>query len=121
MTKTSHDRQHGFSMVEMLVVLTVFTIVMGAVLYQLNGFQKAFRAENSKLDTTQGAREFLDQIVRDLHQAGYPNARMFMAGVLNSPVQNDSRNAVGLVSLAATDLWFEGDLDGDGQVERVRY
>ena len=108
-------------MIEMIIVMAVFTIVMGMVFSQISGLQKVARAETAKLDNTQESREFLDQLVRDLHQAGFPNSQMFAPGVLNSPPEQDARAAVGLVSISATDLWFEGDLDGDGQVDSVRY
>jgi type II secretory pathway pseudopilin PulG len=108
-------------MIEMLVVVSVFSVVIWMITSQLTNFQKISRSEASKLDNTQESREFVDQLIRDLHEAGYPNAAMFSPGVLSSPTQDDSRAAAGLISLSATDLWFEGDLDGDGQVESIRY
>jgi hypothetical protein len=105
----------------MMFTLVILTGVMGAVFAQLDHVQKRYKAEEVKLDVTQESREFLDQIVRDLRNAGYPTARMFASGVLRSPRENDYRNAVGLVKFAYDDLWFEGDVDGDGQVDSIRY
>ncbi len=114
-------RSRGFSLLELLVVVAILTLVVGAVFQQVNLVQKRYRTEEAKLDLGQEAREFLDQIVRDVRQTGFPGQRMFGATVLASPWQNDYRVAAGLVSFSHTDLWFEGDVDGDGQVESVRY
>jgi type II secretory pathway pseudopilin PulG len=115
----------GFSLVEMLITVAILIIIMAAVFQQINKTQKRYRAEESKLDMTQGTREFMDQMVRDLRQAGYPNAKMYDGGNLATPIMNpatsDERNAVGLVSFTDKDIWFEGDVDGDGDVDSVRY
>jgi prepilin-type N-terminal cleavage/methylation domain-containing protein len=113
--------RRGFSLLEVLVVTALIVGLMTVVFGQIQLVQKRYKTEEAKLDITQESRAFLEQIVRDLHQAGYPNSRMYMDGVLASPVQNDSRNAVGLVKFSYTELQFEGDVDGDGQVESVRY
>ncbi|MGI9102616.1 MAG: prepilin-type N-terminal cleavage/methylation domain-containing protein [Terriglobales bacterium] len=115
------NRQRGFSMLEIVVVIAIVMIVMAVVFGQMWLFQKTARREQTKIDLTQESRAFLDQIVRDLHQAGYPNGSMYGSGVLNATPQNDSRYASGLVKFSYTDLWFEGDVDDDGQVESVRY
>ncbi|HWR49834.1 MAG TPA: hypothetical protein VN428_01925, partial [Bryobacteraceae bacterium] len=83
--------------------------------------QKRYKAEEQKLDLTQESREFLDQVIRDLHQSGYPNAKMFGTGILAATPENDLRNAVGLVKFAYDELQFEGDVDGDGTVDSVDY
>lgn len=128
--------QHGFSLLEMLTVVAILTLVLGAVFQQIITAQKRYRAEEAKLDISQESREFLDQMVRDLHQAGYPGPRLYDTGAapsagpslalaapiggnpLNSP---DVRVAAGLVKYTYNDLWFEGDVDGDGRVEVVEY
>lgn len=110
--------QGGFTLVEMLTVVAVLTLVLGVVFTQMSDLLKKYKSEDSKIDITQQAREFMDQIVRDLHQAGYPSLTMFDSSATTVPEQ---RYAVGLLSYSATDLWFEGDIDGDGTVNVVRY
>src|SRR4029079_1329400 len=67
--------------------------------------------------------EFMDQMSRDLHQAGYPSHRHYLStGQLTAnPITNDVKNAGGIVKVDASDLWFEGDVDGSGSVSVVRY
>ncbi|MGH9579733.1 MAG: PilW family protein [Terriglobales bacterium] len=111
----------GFSLIELLTVLAILTLVMGVVFNEIIRVQQRYRTEETKIDMFQQARELLDQFVRDVHQAGYPNIKMYQAGVLINPRENDARNAAGLVSVSATDVRFEGDMDGDGQVDSVSY
>lgn len=122
---TSRRRKFsGFSLIEMLIVVLVLSLVLAAVFAQMMQGQQRSTAEDMKLELFQESREFMDQLVRDLHQAGVPNPRNFAANQLGS---NDAEKrqsasaAYGLVRVAAGDLWFEGDVDGTGQVSVIRY
>jgi prepilin-type N-terminal cleavage/methylation domain-containing protein len=115
----------GFSLLETLVSLAVMSILMTAVLSQIGQIQQRARTEQVKLDIFQDSREFMDQFTRDLHQTGYPTLRMFdtsgFSPALASPSTNDSRIAVGVTKIAADEIVFEGDVDGDGQVDVMDY
>lgn len=111
--------QRGFSMLELMIVLLVMSIMMGAIFQQVANVQKRSAAEQVKLDMFQQEREFMDQLERDLHEAGYPNQRNYAPTAVTG--QSDPRNAVGLVKVADNQLWFEGDVDGNGTVESVQY
>jgi prepilin-type N-terminal cleavage/methylation domain-containing protein len=121
MRKLNSRPQAGFSLLEMLVVVAILTIVLTAVFTQIDTVQKRYSNEEQRIDITQGSREFFDQIVRDLHQKGWPNSKMYDSATLINPAINDAKNAVGLVKFAADEIWFEGDIDGDGSVESVNY
>jgi prepilin-type N-terminal cleavage/methylation domain-containing protein len=121
LTMRRRTSQRGFSLLEMITVVAILTLVMGVVFRQVISVQQRYRTEETKLDISQESREFLDQMVRDLHQAGYPTKRIYAAGVLASPAVNDPRVAAGLVSYSYNDIWFEGDVDGDGVVDVVEY
>ena len=113
----------GFSLIEMMVAILVMMIVVGGIFGVIDVVNQRSSTEQAKLDMFQEAREFMDQMSRDLHQAGFPNPRNFLeTGALTvSPVVNDPKNAVGIVKVDAGDLWFEGDVDGTGFVSVVRY
>lgn len=112
----------GFSLIELLIVIVILLAISGTIFQVINLAMQRSSAEQTKLDMFQEAREFMDQMSRDLRQAGYPSPRNFTAGHLTvSPVANDARAAVGLVKVDTGDLWFEGDVDGTGVVSVVRY
>jgi prepilin-type N-terminal cleavage/methylation domain-containing protein len=110
-----HSRQQGFTLIELLIVVLLLTIIVGAIFSQIERAQVRYRVEDQKVDLTQQEREFIDQFTRDLHQAGYPSAAMLGPG---APA---SQAAAGLLSISGTDLVMEGDVDGDGVVDRVEY
>jgi prepilin-type N-terminal cleavage/methylation domain-containing protein len=112
------QRAAGFSLIELMVVILLLTIISGAIFQQIATVQQRSAAEQSKLDILQQSREFVDQMSRDLHQAGYPSTRLFAPGLMNA---NSAGNAVGLVRAGIGDLWFEGDINNDGVVESVKY
>lgn len=114
-------RQRGFSLIELLMVVAILTIVMGVIFQQMASLQRKYRSEETKVDMFAEGREFVDQFSRDMHQAGYPSNKIYTTTALNNPRESDSRLAVGIVAANAVDLWFEGDIDGDGFVDSVRY
>jgi len=109
--------QRGFSLLEMLISLTVLLVVISLAFSQITQLQKQTAAESSRVDMSQQAREFIDQTVHDLHLAGYPNASMFYTNLI--PLVNDGNVAAGIVSVSPTQLIFEGDVNNDGQVYSV--
>ena len=117
--KVKARRQSGFSLVELLMVVLLLTIVVGALFTQIDRAQVRYRVEDQRLDMTQQEREFIDQFVRDLHQAGYPAASMYSAGVANP--NSVAGGTYGLISLSDSDVQIEGDTDGNGSVESIEY
>src|SRR5437899_12202316 len=115
--KSKSTTQSGFSLLEMLMVLAILSLVLGVTMTAINDVQKRSRVEEAKVDLTQESREFVEQMVRDLHQAGYPTPSMYKA----APALTSFTYAAGLVAATPTSIWFEGDVDGDGQVDVVQY
>jgi hypothetical protein len=109
----------------MMMVVALMSVLMWAVLNQISVAQQRTRTEQVKVDIFQESREFADQLVRDLHQAGYPSIRMFQTSgwspALSSPSYSDSRVATGITKIAPGEVTFEGDVDGDGYVHVVDY
>src|SRR5882762_8783042 len=71
------NKQSGFSLLEMLVSVAVFVLISGAMFQLLNSTQKKGQTESQVRDTFQEARLGLDQIVRDINDAGYPPVNHF--------------------------------------------
>jgi prepilin-type N-terminal cleavage/methylation domain-containing protein len=111
----------GFSLIEFMLVVLLLLVISGSMFAVITGAMARSGNEQAKLDMFQQAREFMDQMYRDLHQAGYPNSTNFTKGVLANPNSNDRRVAVGIVKIDTGDLWFEADLDGQGTVSVIQY
>ncbi len=73
MTRTpSTARQMGFTLIEMLTAMGIFLLICGAAFTLLGTSQQRYRTESQVLNSFQEARLGLDQIVRDVHDAGFP-------------------------------------------------
>lgn len=107
---------HGFSLLEMLISVSVLVVITGAVFEQIMVMQKSAAGTGAKVDSDQQARAFVDQMVRDLHMAGYPKAEMYSSATLDntSPLV-----AAGMVSVSPTQIILQGDVNSDGFVESV--
>jgi len=133
--KLQKGRNRGFSLMELMIVLTILSIIVGGIFEQMNVAQQRAYAERIKLDNMQEARDFVDQFFRDINEIGYPNVRMMDISsaswnpVLTQPptyawsnlYANDNRMAIGLVKIDNTAIQFEADTNGDGNVQSVQY
>ena len=131
----AHRRQHGFSLLEMMIVVGILGIISGGILAQMDVAQQRGYSEQIKLDNLQEARDFVDQFFRDINQIGYPNSRLvdttslLWAPALTtqatygwaSPYISDNRMAIGFVSIDNNAVQFEGDMNGNGVVQSVIY
>lgn len=134
-TEPRSDRSEaGFSLLELVLVVAILTIVLGAVFNGMDQVTKRSQVEQTKVDLTQAGREFVDEFERDVHQAGYPNCRMVATAgfAANCPADGTIPTAspsliqnrfvaVGLVSVSNTQVVIEGDVDGSGTVSQVWY
>jgi prepilin-type N-terminal cleavage/methylation domain-containing protein len=122
------ETNSGFSLIELMIVLVILLTVTGAIFQLINLSTQRSATEQTKVDMFQEAREFMDQMSRDLRGAGYPNPRNMdqsVFGVLALstplPIIDDHHAATGLVKVDTNTLWFEGDVDGSGTVSVVQY
>jgi len=109
----------GFTLIEMMVAIGLLTLIMAIVFGNIDMVQKRYNIEDAKTDSIQESREFLDQITRDLSTAGFPDATVYNS--TNIPSDTSATKAVGMVAISATDIIFEGDVDGDGTVNVIEY
>src|SRR5258707_5201812 len=73
----SDERHRGFTLVELLVALGIFLVITGAAFTLLGTAQKRYQTESQVLTSFQEALLGLDQIVRDVNDAGYPPPTYF--------------------------------------------
>jgi prepilin-type N-terminal cleavage/methylation domain-containing protein len=110
------SESRGFSLLEMIVSLAILTVVIGIAVEGLTEMQRRGFAESSKTDTVQESRDFVDQMVRDIHDVGYPPGRVKSG---NPSCTGNESVACGVISFSSTQVEYEGDLDGTGTVYHV--
>lgn len=117
--RPSRRMAKGFSLLEMLISVSLLVVITGAVLEQIMVMQKSAAGTGAKVDTDQQARAFLDQMVRDLHMAGYPKAEMYSVRPDDPTLLQKPFIAAGVVRVSPTQIILEGDVNSDGFVESV--
>ena len=120
LTDAPHSRtaEGGFTLIELMLVLVIFTVLTAEALSLSISAQKS-------LWNVQGSTSLLDSGLRtltlmkqEIRLAGHPDAGSFSGGaVANHP----GIAANSFTTAAGYDLVFEGDVNGDGQVEQVEY
>jgi len=111
---------HGFSLLELLIVLAVFSFIVGGVFSNLTQSQKRYQFEQEVAEVQQTARNAVDIMEREIKLAGFP-IPSYYDSALNWTSANSERVAAGFITLGATNLVFESDLLEDGIVDRVEY
>ena len=71
----------GYSLLELLVATLLFTIISGTVFSLLSSSQLTYQGESTLASAFQQANVAIDQMVRDVHSAGYPPVSSFSTGV----------------------------------------
>jgi type II secretory pathway pseudopilin PulG len=100
----------------MLLVLGILGVVVGVVVGAVIQMQQRQSAEYAKVDTVQETRDFIDQMVRDIHTVGYPPGKV----VTGNPNCIGAANvSCGVIYFSSTQIKYEGDLDGTGTVYQV--
>ncbi|HTT32219.1 MAG TPA: prepilin-type N-terminal cleavage/methylation domain-containing protein [Methylomirabilota bacterium] len=62
----------GFTLIELLAALGIFLLITGAAFSLLTSSQQRYQTDSQLLTSFQEARLGLDQMVRDINDAGYP-------------------------------------------------
>jgi len=71
LNKESGGTEQGFSLVELMIAMTVTLIISGAVFQLVSASSTAFRREPALADRQQNIRVAMDIISQDVYQAGY--------------------------------------------------
>jgi type II secretory pathway pseudopilin PulG len=140
-TEDAAGQQRGFSVIEILVAVALLMAVLGVVVKGMSDVQQRNYAETSNVDAVQDARDFIDQMVRDIHGVGFPPPRAICVGSAacpaalqnvqpyctdpkfdgqpNAPVRMNPNISCGITSFSTTNITYEADLDGTGIVSVV--
>jgi type II secretory pathway pseudopilin PulG len=105
----------GFSILELILVLAILITVIGVVTDGIIQIQKKSASDVNKVGVAQESRQFMDQVLRDLRQSGFPSLAMFDPA--SGATSSSSYVAQGLISFSSSAIQFEGDIDGSGVSE----
>jgi Tfp pilus assembly protein PilW len=94
----------GFSLIEVIVLITVFTFAMGAVVTSVLYFYRSNQHTIEQAFAVDSARRGIEFMVRDIREAAYSDAGDY-------PV----------ISISEDEFSFFSDIDRDNSIERVRY
>jgi len=107
--------QAGFTLIELLVALGIFLLVCGAAFTLLASSQQHYQTESQVLNSFQEARLALDQMVRDVNDAGYPPPTFLLSSAPNkstsSPFAWSPGYAVPATCTIGTSCITPGDFD----------
>ncbi|MFQ5741007.1 MAG: type II secretion system protein J [Acidobacteriota bacterium] len=115
MRKRSGQASRGYSVLELLVAMAIFTVFSATLFQVLVSMQAAQDRQDQHLTRLQSARGALYQVLHDLRLVGYPARNNF-----SSP-SSPGLLADGFLEATPNSLVFEADRDGDGRVERIEY
>lgn len=96
--------KRGYTIVEMLVVISVSALVLGFVTASILTFYRTNTSTLEQAVQVDEARRGVDRLVRDLREAAYADDGSYP-----------------LVALSSTSITFYSDIDRDLSVERIRY
>ncbi len=77
-------RGNGFTLLEMVIAMTMFMVISGAVFLLLRDAQVKVMGEQNIVPVLQESRVAMDVLVKDIHRAGFPSPFEFPASLVPS-------------------------------------
>jgi type IV pilus assembly protein PilW len=106
MAPRARSGPQGFTIVEVLVALSIFLLILMGIMQVFEPSNLAYQASQRKLNVQQNGRVAMDVMVRQIRMAGY------FPENIDINVANDQTNSVEIATDQA--LAIAGDLDGSG-------
>jgi prepilin-type N-terminal cleavage/methylation domain-containing protein len=119
---------HGFTLVELLVVIGIFSVVMAAIYSVFIRSNRVYISQEEVVAAQQEARSALDILGREIRMAGLIAADNQPGGLdlITGPAYPGGANSA--IEIATVDgatktttLAFKSDLDDDGNTDAMRY
>jgi len=111
-----HNRrkEHGFTMVELLVAMAITAVVMAAVYTLYKTQQDSYIAQDQVVEMQQNVRASLYQMARDLRMAGFNPLRSPNVGGFLTQLPDDGG---GTTTTNSTNIAFTIDQDSNGVID----
>jgi prepilin-type N-terminal cleavage/methylation domain-containing protein len=129
--RIGNDFSQGFTLVEILVALTIISIVIAGIIYSYSGQQKSELSQTQLVEMQQGIRAAMYVMAADIRMAGYDPHRAFSAGVIHAGngssgnpfiftfVENDTDTNQGTLATVSYEL-YDASSDGDTDIGRQK-
>jgi prepilin-type N-terminal cleavage/methylation domain-containing protein len=111
-------RDAGFSLIELLLVLLIFSVLTGAAMTLVVNAYKSLQGRLSSSTALDKGLRAVNQMSGEIRMAGFPSDKSFTTTAVTS---SPGIVAIPFVIASAYDLTFEADTDGDGRVEQIEY
>lgn len=122
MTRQGFNRARGFSLLEVLVAMAVFSIVLFAIYTTFESSMGTYAKGDLKTDIHQNARGAMELMVRDIRLAGFFPEDFSPTPI---PAAAEAPGCVlpftGISTATFTQITICGDVDGDDSSELVTY
>lgn len=106
----------GFTLVEALIAISLFTLILITILMIYDSNQKTYVRGEAEMDLQQNIRVALGQIIHDARLAGYDPSNAIAAQTVKQPLQPVSGTA-----LSTAELRLVADVDRDGVSDCVAF
>jgi type IV pilus assembly protein PilW len=134
-TILERKKEQGFTLTEMMIVLAVLGVVLGAMYNMFVHQQKAYTVQDNVSVMQQNVRVGLDYLVKDIRMAGYipetipfdpddppiptPQVPAPSADVAGQPFTDGVSESIEQAN--STSITFQADIDNDAVTETVQY
>ena len=92
-------RKTGFTIIELLVALSISSILIAAVYRTFAGQHKVYHVQNQVMEMQQGVRVAMDILVRDIRMAGFNSTVALSNPITINPVEagiRDGTDSIGV-------------------------
>jgi type IV pilus assembly protein PilW len=104
--------QAGATLVELTITLVVFALIVTAIFAVWEQSQRAYFQGSEAAELQQNARVALEQVVREVRQAGYDPCRYLAA--CPSAFDPDQPGVFPIQAMGPSSVWIRADRNGDG-------
>jgi prepilin-type N-terminal cleavage/methylation domain-containing protein len=111
----------GFSLIELLVVLAIMGVCLSVVFASISESQKASAVARSENDMALNLQDVLHIMTSEIRSIGLPPQSYYDLSYLQSPGSPKNLVSHGLLEATPTSIKFEGDIDGDHEVDYISY
>ena len=92
-------RNMGFTIIELLVALSISSILIAAAYRTFTGQHKVYYVQNEVVEMQQGVRVAMDIMVRDIRMAGFKSTVALSKPITINPIEEGIRNGTDSIAL----------------------